>query len=750
MKKILLSFVLLAGAVISLPAREVSGTVKCGKEKLSGVIVTDGKGFTRTDKKGRFKFDADDKADFIFIVTPSGYVTSCESGTPEFYIPASHQGKFDFELSRTSDSRDYSFIAMADTQTSKDWHFEKFQRVAVPELVNTFAEQSQKFNTFGMVLGDICWDRQSLFPKFKEEFKKFGVPFYPVIGNHDHQRELTGDHECSAAYREYFGPENYAFSVGGDYFIMLDAILYKSAKKYGEGYTDATVDWVRRLVEMIPEDASVIIAQHPVMQQRYVANSLLENAEKLFDAVGNHDTHILCGHTHVNNNVQYRENILQLNIAAICSAWWDTYYCKDGTPGGYKVFEKKDGKLIWYYKPLGKSKDYQVEIYGLGRSFLHPNAVVANVWDYDDCWKVEWFEDGKPMGSMKRVSEYSPKYIAEVDSVFLSRGSKVSDYKRAAVSNHYFIAVPSQYAKKIEVVVTDRFGNVFRHDYDMDSYVDVQAHRGGAGLMPENTIQAMQRALDLGVNTLELDLQVCGDGQVVVSHDAYFHSRYATRPDGSVVKKEEPKEYIYHMPYDSVMKYDTGIRSSEVWPEKECIPAYKPLAYELIDFVESYTVDKGITPVRYNVEIKSREGKNEGKNWPEYHEFVDKCVQVLNDFDLGDRLVIQSFDVRALNYMHEKYPDLHLSYLIDETDVDFEKTMSLLNFVPEWISPHYSIVNEEFVKKAKASGMKIVPWTADDTDDIRRLVELKVEAIISNYPDRVLRITRGYIDNKTE
>ena len=78
--------------------------------------------------------------------------------------------------------------------------------------------------------------------------------------------------------------------------------------------------------------------------------------------------------------------------------------------------------------------------------------------------------------------------------------------------------------------------------------IDVQAHRGGAGLMPENTVTSMRHALDLNVNTLEFDLHISGDGKVVVSHDRYFHPRYSTRPDGSLVQKSDPKEYLYLMP----------------------------------------------------------------------------------------------------------------------------------------------------------------------------------------------------------
>ena len=94
-------------------ARKVTGTVQCGKEKLSGVIVTDGKNFTET-KKGKFAFEIEDDAEFVFIVTPAGYTADFSSGVPAFYKPAAGSGKFDFELHKAGDSGNYSLIAVGD------------------------------------------------------------------------------------------------------------------------------------------------------------------------------------------------------------------------------------------------------------------------------------------------------------------------------------------------------------------------------------------------------------------------------------------------------------------------------------------------------------------------------------------------------------------------------------------------------------------------------------------------------------
>ena len=169
----------------------------------------------------------------------------------------------------------------------------------------------------------------------------------------------------------------------------------------------------------------------------------------------------------------------------------------------------------------------------------------------------------------------------------------------------------------------------------------------------------------------------------------------------------------------------------------------KPLAKDLIEFVEKTAAEKDLSPFRYNIEIKSREGEGEGTDWPEYHTFVDLCIPVIEG--LGDRLVVQSFDVRALEYMHEKYQDLFLSYLTDKDETDIVKNLSNLSFKPDWWSPHYSVITSENVAYCHSLGIRVVPWTVDDPAEITRMIDCGVDAIISNYPDRVLVQTRGYV-----
>ena len=225
----------------------------------------------------------------------------------------------------------------------------------------------------------------------------------------------------------------------------------------------------------------------------------------------------------------------------------------------------------------------------------------------------------------------------------------------------------------------------------------------------------------------------------MVSHDPYFHPRYSTRPDGSLVQEGDPKEYLYTMPYDSIAKYDVGLRPVDRWPGQAKMAVCKPLASELIDFAEGYARE----PVNYNIEIKSWPGEGEGTLWPEYHVFCDTCIPLLLSKQLGERLIVQCFDTRALNYMHQRWPALTLSYLTEaEEGGDIEKLLGNLDFTPRWWSPESSVVTPENVAWCHAHGIGVVPWTVDDPAEMRRLVACGVEAIISNYPDILIDTVR--------
>lgn len=265
---------------------------------------------------------------------------------------------------------------------------------------------------------------------------------------------------------------------------------------------------------------------------------------------------------------------------------------------------------------------------------------------------------------------------------------------------------------------------------------DKQGHRGSRGLMPENTIPAMYKAIDLGVTTLEMDIGISKDKKVVVSHDPYFNADITTNPQGKYLSKEEASRLLlYSLNYDSIKKYDVGLKAHPSFPRQQKMAVYKPLLADLIHSTEAYAKQKSKPPLWYNIETKIKPS-GDGVQHPAPEEFVDLLIAVIKKEDIVDRTVIQSFDVRTLQVVHQKYSYIKTSFLIDNTDKrTLDVQLKELGFVPTVYSPHYSLVTEQLIKSCHEKRIKIIPWTINIKQEIERIKSLGVDGIITDYPD---------------
>ncbi|MGV3603093.1 MAG: glycerophosphodiester phosphodiesterase family protein [Dyadobacter fermentans] len=267
--------------------------------------------------------------------------------------------------------------------------------------------------------------------------------------------------------------------------------------------------------------------------------------------------------------------------------------------------------------------------------------------------------------------------------------------------------------------------------------LDKQAHRGGSGLMPENSIPAMLAAIDLGVNTLEMDLHITKDNKVIVSHNPILNYKSTTTPDGRHLTREQAKSYkLYEMPYDSIRQFDIGMKPNPEYPDQKKIKAVMPLFTELIAATEAYAKKKGRV-IHYNVEVKSRSGGGgDGIYHPAVGEFVDLVMADILKTGIQQRCMVQSFDVRALKILHQKYPEQALSYLYSgQISSPIGDLFAELGFTPEIFSPIFTLVNEEVVSYCRAKNVKVIAWTPNKADELKKLRELGVDGIITDYPN---------------
>lgn len=266
--------------------------------------------------------------------------------------------------------------------------------------------------------------------------------------------------------------------------------------------------------------------------------------------------------------------------------------------------------------------------------------------------------------------------------------------------------------------------------------IDKQGHRGCRGLMPENTIPAFLKAIDLGVNTLEMDAVITKDNLVVLSHDPFFNHEITTLPNGEFVLEENEKlSNIYKMPYSEVIKYDVGQKVHPRFPQQQKIEAHKPLLSQVIDTVETYAKTNHKPALFYNIETKST-AQTDGVFHPNPKEFVDLLMAVIFQKKIENRVIIQSFDIRTLQYLHQIHPEIKTALLVEDFDKkEFSDQIKDLGFVPTIYSPAQELVTPRLVLQCKEKHIKLIPWTVNNLETIHKFVEMGVDGIISDYPN---------------
>jgi glycerophosphoryl diester phosphodiesterase len=267
-------------------------------------------------------------------------------------------------------------------------------------------------------------------------------------------------------------------------------------------------------------------------------------------------------------------------------------------------------------------------------------------------------------------------------------------------------------------------------------FFDKQGHRGCRGLMPENTIPAMLKALDLGVTTLEMDISFSKDKKAFLSHEPFFNHEITTKPDGSFIEEREEKNYnMYKINYDSIIKYDVGIKPHPRFTDQQKMAVHKPRLADVFDAVKNYMMMAKRPYPYFNIETKTMPATDNIYH-PAPAEFVELLMAVIKESQMEDYVIIQSFDFRTLQYLHKKYPTIKTALLIEDYDKQtLEEQLNTLGFTPTIYSPAYILATAVVVSKCHQKNIKIIPWTVNDKKEIERLKALGVDGIISDYPN---------------
>lgn len=293
---------------------------------------------------------------------------------------------------------------------------------------------------------------------------------------------------------------------------------------------------------------------------------------------------------------------------------------------------------------------------------------------------------------------------------------------------------------------------------------DAQGHRGARGLAPENTLAAFERALSVGVTTLELDIGLSKDGVVVIYHDRTLNADITRDAQGAFLAQRGAA--IASLTFAELQGYDVGRLKPETAYAKtfasqaprdgERIPSLRSL-FELV-------AKKKAASVRFNIETKLSPLAPSESAAPGV--MVNALIDEIRNAGLAPRTTIQSFDWRTLRIAQQRAPEIATVYLSNQQganetiqlgkpgaspwlagfDID-DYSGSLPKLVKAaggkvW-SPNFRDLTEPLVRETHALGLKVIPWTVNESGDMKRLLEWRVDGIITDYPDRLREVMKA-------
>jgi glycerophosphoryl diester phosphodiesterase len=232
--------------------------------------------------------------------------------------------------------------------------------------------------------------------------------------------------------------------------------------------------------------------------------------------------------------------------------------------------------------------------------------------------------------------------------------------------------------------------------------------------MPENTVPAFLKATELGFNTLEMDVVISKDGEIVLSHEPWMSHKICSHPDGAPVKKGDAKRLnLYRMDYEEIRQFDCGSRFHPDFPHQMKMKSVKPTLKMVVRSVQGFVEKEGYAMPAFNIELKSRK-KGDDRFHPAPAKFVELVVAEVRRLGIEEATTLQSFDLRVLEELNKVAErKFAISYLVSRGK-SVDKHVKRLSFVPEILSPKFKLVSEEMVEACHNRGMRIIPWTIND------------------------------------
>lgn len=449
-------------------AGSLTGRVASADGKpLAGVVVSDGVRITQTDTEGMYALDSDKELGYVFISIPSGYMTAADAcAIPQFFVhtakPAGQSERHDFTLTPVDNTR-HTVIAATDHHLADRESLDVTQFTAEGGFIDDVkaVAAATASPVYSICMGDMSWDeywhkRNFMLPEFRSLYERytFPCPVFNAMGNHDNDPYCASDEAASAAFRREIGPTYYSFNLGQLHYVVLDNIVYVNTGgregaigklDYEIRIDDRQLAWLRAdLATVADKSAPLIIVMHAQLHWWYRGSegvswkyAFTRDAGCLVDALaGFSEVHLVTGHSHMNFRL-LNGNLREHNIAATSGTWWWTGQihgdytintCRDGSPGGYEVFEVDGRDIRWHYKGIGLEDDYQFRAYDMNEVLKNErirssgdftpegtaggmndaygeNDILVNIWGWQPDWTVRVTENGQQLRGVRVIGK---------------------------------------------------------------------------------------------------------------------------------------------------------------------------------------------------------------------------------------------------------------------------------------------------------------------------------------------------------
>lgn len=498
----------------------VKGVVYAEGVGVAGVVVSDGFEVTKTDANGIYYLPSAKKGRYVFVSIPSNYEVATTMNAPQFFQQlkqAAHIVEIkDFELKPVNNDK-HVVMVLGDMHLAKrNDDLNQFQQGILPDLNQSIQAYKNAGNkVYALTLGDMTWDtywqsNKYGLPEYFQEMNKINAMVFNTMGNHDNDPSFTNDWNAEDKFREIIGPTYYSFNLGRVHYIVLDNIEYlntSNSRNYNSKIIADQIEWLKKdLATIADKSTPIILAMHCHLHTNPSLNNngqetttyRLDDSQLFINALNDFtNVHLLTGHTHLNYNVEQdvTPNIMEHNTGAVCATWWWTgkpeyaaknHICKDGTPGGYAIWEINNRDLKWTYKSMGQNINYQFRAYDLNQvhltkatfapaytgtawntyatEYANPNTnneVLINVWNYDKSWTVEVTENGVSL-PVTRVRVRDPLHIVSYSAQRLNVNAEPTEDFVTTLTAHMFKVKASSPTSTLEIKVTDRFGRIYR------------------------------------------------------------------------------------------------------------------------------------------------------------------------------------------------------------------------------------------------------------------------------------------------